>query len=109
MMENKLIFTPAFTTDLSDAFEYINRCYTEPWYSAFKIEQIIQDILRLKTCIEDNSFCPFPLDMLYKCIVDDDVAIVYLADVPAQKVYLMRCFFRGNAYRLFFEHNFDSF
>ena len=92
-MESKLIFTPAFVTDLGEIFEYKNNCCSDPFSASMEIGNIINEILNIGKGIDVSLPCPFPFDILgYKCIVMSGVVAVFWSDITMQKVYFLRCF-----------------
>ena len=102
IMESKLIFTPAFVTDLGEAFEHIYNSYGELFSASLEIDSVISKILNIGKDIDVSVACPFPFDILgYKCIVVSGVAAVFWSDITMQKVYFLRCFYGGSYARFF--------
>ncbi len=107
-MESKLIFTPAFVTDLGEAFEHIYNSYGEPLIASLEIGEVMDEISNIGKGIDVSVACPFPLDMLgYKCIVVSGVAAVFWSDITMQKVYFLRCFYGGSYARFFGAQMYD--
>ena len=103
-MENNLFFTHAFVTDLSEAFEYINSCYSEQIYAKQTMRMIEADILRLNNGATGYHPCPSPFDMLgYRYFITFGLVIVFWVDKFFKKAYLMRCFYGNNMCVQFFD------
>ena len=103
-MNYKLIFSPEFTKDLNDTFNYISLTLSNEQAAKKLMKEIDTAIMNLKTMPEMYPLSPEPLDILgYRKIVIKNYIIIYSIDKKRGEVDLLRCFYGKQNYLSFFE------
>lgn len=104
MANYKLIFTPAFVSDLNTVFDYISTALSNEQAAKKLMKKIDDSIMHLKTSPEMYPLAPEPLDVLgYRKIILKNYIIIYATDKKASKVNLLRCFYGKQNYFRFFD------
>ena len=104
MTNYDLIFSPEFTKDLNDTFNYITLTLSNEQAAKKLMKEIDNAIINLKTMPEMYPLSPEPLDILgYRKIIIKNYIIIYSVDKKRGEVDLLRCFYGKQNYLSFFE------
>ncbi len=102
-MMYKLIFSPQFTRDINDAFEYISNTLSSPNAAKKLMSEIDRSISNTASEPYLYPLCPEPLNMLglRKIAVKNYIA-VYTVDETKKEAQFLRLFYGRRNYTDFF-------